>query len=263
MCAYNYCLHSQSAHCAYTYVHRYFFIVGSANIKMIDEYSLEFSALVADIAEILDKSANLNKLKSVCYTVTTPEKSLLFSQRESAEIRASNSVFDVFYHLRSHWRWDSHRLLVTLVKRCESQKALLKLKQFKNKIDYTKKLNEFSDYFCSLHKPLPPGYTRMRAIIEKDYSEFTIKACKKLDKFLASFFGSTTFRPPDYDESTSIQVTWYIPFEAVSDLLSKAHQVKEIFELLSISYFEIDGVVIWNKKWPYSLQVCLHVHMYN
>ena len=51
--------------------------------------------MVADVADILHKSpAVLNKLKLVCYSITTTE--ILFSEKESVAIRASQSVFDVF-----------------------------------------------------------------------------------------------------------------------------------------------------------------------
>ena len=228
----------------------------------MDELSLEFSAMVADVAEILDKSAaNLNTLKSVCYNIATLEKSLLFSDKESAAIRASPSVFDVFYELRGHWRWDSHRLLFTLIKRSRSKEAMEKLIQFQKKINYTKKLIELTKYYQSVQKPPPLGYTRMIAIIEKDYSDFTVTECKELDEYLADFFGSMALCPFHPERSHSIKVTWYIPTEAVSGVLGKAYQAKGLLQLLSISYFEIDEVVIWNKKWL-SLQVCTYVLLY-
>ena len=221
--------------------------------------SLEFSALVADVADILHKSpAILNKLKSVCYSITTTEKSLLFSEKESAAIRASHSVFDVFYELRGHWRWENPRLLFTIIKRSGSREALKKYEQFQNKKKYTEKLSKLASYFQSVQKSLPPGYTRMIAIIEKDYSDFTVKECEELDEYLADVFNSVALPPADYEKSHSIKVTWYIPTEAVSGVLSKAYQAKELFKLLSISYFEIDEVVIWNNKWL-SLQVRMYI----
>ena len=227
----------------------------------MDEMSLDFSALVADVAGILEKSNSLilNKFKLVCCNVATTENSLILSEKESLQMRASKSVFDIFFLLRGHWRWDSHSLLYTLIKRTNSQEAMEKLKQFRDKVDYTKKLNKLSEYFQSVRKPPPPGYTRMRAIIDKDYSEFNVKDFIELDEHLAAAFGSTTLNPPDYKPSTSIQVTWYIPTEAVSWLLGRAYQSKDTFQLLSISFFQIDEVVVWNKKWPDSLQVCVHL----
>ena len=222
--------------------------------KKIHKLSLEFSAMVADVADILHKSpAVLNKLKVVCYSITTTENSLLFSDKESAAIRAGHSVFDVFYELRGHWRWDNTSLLFKIIKRSGSREALAKYEQFQNKVTYTKKLIELASYFQSVQRPLPSNYTRMIAIIEKDYSDFTVKECQELDDCLANAFGSVALPPANVEKSNSIKVTWYIPIEAVSGILSNAYRSRELFKLLSISYFEIDEVVIWNEKW--SLQV--------
>ena len=228
----------------------------SVTVKEMDELSLEFSACVADIAEILEKSANLNKFVLVCCNVTTPEKSLILTEKEISQMRNSKSVFDIFFLLRDHWRWDNHRLLYILIKRTGSREALDRLNQFRKKVDYTMSLNDLSRRLQSVRKPPPPGYTRMRAIIDKDYSEFTLTDCKELDKYLAGAFDGTTLYPPVLKPSNSIQVTWYIPTKVVSRLLGRAYEAKETFQLLSISFFEIDQVVVWNKKWPYSLQVC-------
>ena len=126
------------------------------------------------------------------------------------------------------------------------------------KIDYNIKLIEFC-HVQSMHKPLPTGYTKMRAVFEKEYSEFTLEECTKLNKHVLSAFGNTMVRPPFYEESNSIQMTWYIPTEAAIGLLGKAYQVKELFQLLPISHFEIGGAIIFNKKWPDSPDVCGHI----
>jgi len=225
--------------------------------KEMDKLSLEFSALVADVAEILDKSLknNIEKLKLVCYNLTTPEKSLLINAKKGEVIRACVSVFDMFYELRDHWRWDNHRLLFIIIKRSGSPEAMQKLKQFRSKIDYTKKLSGVHSFFQSMNKSPPPGYTKMEAIVEKDYAEITLQECEELDKYLSDCFGSAGLPPSMCDPSHSVKITWFIPTEAVSGLLSKAHQAREIFQFLSISFFQIDGIIIWNKKWPYSLQV--------
>ena len=231
--------------------------------KVMDDLSLDFSALVADVADILNKPpAVLEKLKLVCCNINTAERSLLFSDKESAAIRASSSVFDIFYELRDHWRWDNHRLLFILIKRSGSQEALDRLKLFEKKIDYTKRLTDFTKQFQSARKPLPPGYAKMIAIIQKDYTDFTLKECDELDEYLADCFKSPTLTVPHYESSNSIKVTWYIPIEAVSATLSRAYQAKELFQFLKISYFEIDEIIVWNVKKSYSLQVCMYVRKY-
>ena len=152
--------------------------------------------MVADVADILHKSPDvLNKLKLVCYTITTTENSLLLSEEENIAIRASHSVFDTFYELRGHWRWDNTRLLFALIKRSGSQEALAKYEQFQNKVNYSKRLKELTEYCQSVQKPLPSNYTRMIAIIEKDYSDFTVRECQELDNCLADAFGSVALSP--------------------------------------------------------------------
>ena len=64
----------------------------------MDELSVEFATLVADIAEILKKSADPDKFKLICYSIIA-EKPLLFSERDSVAIQSSKNVFDVFYYL--------------------------------------------------------------------------------------------------------------------------------------------------------------------
>ena len=219
----------------------------------MDKLSVQFATLVDDIAEILKNSANLDKFKLICDSIIT-EMPLLFSEKDSIAIQSSKSVFDIFYCLQDHWRWDSHHLLSTLIKLNESKDAMQKLNKFQESIDYTKTLNEFSGQFQFMQELLPPGYTRMKAIIEKNISIITLKECKKLNEHLARVLGGATLRPPIYEGSIPIRVTWYICSESVNGLLSKAYEAKKTFQLHAISFFEIDGVVILSKS---SLKVCL------
>ena len=234
-------------------------LILEATASKIKKFSEDFEALVNNILKIMDKPGNLDKFKLVCFCIAT-ENPLLFSKEESAAIQAKESVSKVFDCLRDHWRWDSHQLLSTVVELNESQDALQELKGFQNQIDYAIKLNEF----CQLHEPPLAGYTKMRAIIEKDYSQFTLQECINLDKHLASVFGSTALHPPFYEQSNSIQVTWHILTESVNGLLNIAYRIKEqLFQLFSISFFQIHDVVILNKKWPYLPEVRVCIHMVN
>ena len=224
--------------------------------QKMDQLSLEFSGLLVDVAEILNKSSTLlNRLKLFCYTIENSERSLLFSKEKSAEIYSSKTIFDLFYHLRGHWRWDSHHLLYILIEKAKSQEALQRLSQFEIKIEYATKLKELAVSFQSIYNSPPPGYVTMIAIIDKDYSEFTLNDSKELDEYLARFYGGSTFLPPNIENFNSMKITWYIPTEAVRDVLSKAYEIKEIFQMLSIIFFQIDQVVIWNEKMPYYLKV--------
>ena len=239
-------------------------IVELPTARKTEKWSNDFEILVNYTAKILDKMDKMHTFNLVCCSIIS-ENPLLFSEEESATIRAGNSVSDVFHCLQGHWRWDSYHLLSTLIQLNKLPDALQKLKKFENEIENTIKLNEFSHRFQSMDRHPPPGYTKMRAILEKKYSEYTLKECNELDKHLARAFGNATLCPPFYEQSNSIQVIWHIPKESVKGLLSKAYQAKELFQLLSISFFEIDEVVILKKEWSYSSDVCMqianHVHI--
>ena len=239
-----------------------FWLLGPLTTTEMNQLCHEFATLVNDIETILDKSTSFQEFKLACYNIITAKKFLLFSEKEVKAVKNTKSVSDVFNCLQGHWRWDSHQLLSTLIELNESYDALQKLRLFEAKIDYKRRLDEFSSYFQSMYEPLPQGCTRMMAIIEKKYSELSLKDCAKLDSYLAEALGGTTLRPPFYDESNLVEVTWYIPVESVSRLLSKGYEARELFELLSISFFQIDDVVIWKKKWPYLLKVCTHTYMH-
>jgi len=224
--------------------------------------SVEFAALVADIAEILEvklKPKELNKFKCICTNLASKESSLVFSSQEIARIKACASVCDLFDELRDHWRYDSHFLLYTIVKKSGSPEAMQMLKLFEKKIKYHQKLKEVYDNSQSSQTPLPEGYTKMVAIVEKDYDEITLAECKEIDEMLLSYFGGPALRPPSYGPAGSIKITWYIPIEAVGRALKKAYQAKEemIFKLLSISFFEVHEIIVLNDKWPSLVQVII------
>ena len=94
----------------------HFCIVEDCQVKLlpsISEQSTEFCRLLSEILEILEQlpALNLNKLKDVCFSVTSNDGSLAFSSQEIATIKACTSVHDMFYELRNHWRYDDHPLL--------------------------------------------------------------------------------------------------------------------------------------------------------
>ena len=166
-------------------------------------------------------------------------------------------MYDLFEQLRGHWRYDSHPLLYKIVKNSGSTKAMEKLNAFRNKIKYHKKLKEIYDQSQSSQTPLPDGYTRMVAIVEKDYDEITLGEYEEIESMLLTYLGSPA-RPPLFSPSNSIKITWYIPIEAVGSVLKKAFQAREIdvFKSLSISFFEVHDIIVVNDKWPSSVQVC-------
>ena len=238
----------------------------------ISKQSAEFGTLLSEIQGILEQAPklNLDKLKAICFSLTSNDSSLTFNSQEIARIKACTSVDDMFYELRDYWRYDDHPLLYAIVKRSGSPEAMQKLELFRNKMKYHKKLTEVYDHSQSSQTPLPEGYTKMVAIVEKDYDEITFAECEEIKKMLYSYFGDPVPRPPTYEPSDSIKITWYIPIEAVGRVLERAYRATEKFPLLSISFFEVHEIIIWNKKWPSSAKVLymglyviiIHVHVY-
>ena len=228
-----------------------------ANEISVFEPTVEFGALLSDIQDILEEKfkSNLNKLKTICFNLRSKENALLLNSQEIAKIKACSSVYDLFIELRGLWRYDHHPLLLMMVKKSGSKEAMEKIKMFRNKMKYHKKLKEVYDHSKSSQIPLPDGYSKMVAIVEKDYDDITLEECEEIEKMLLSYFGGPALRPPTYEPSNSIKITWYIPTEAIDRVLKRAHQATEIFPYLSISFFEVSGIVIWNKKWPHSLRV--------
>jgi len=251
------------------YVNSYrIIIVGTSQEKPkpeqldISDPSIEFGTLVAEIAEILQGKikSNLEKLTTVCYSITSKKNSLLFNSTEIANIRACKSVHDLFYELRGHWRYDDHRLLHALVHQSGSKNAMEKLEKYNTKIKYHGKVQDIYDHSESTKTPLPEGYTRMVAIVEKNYNEITKGEYEKIEQMFLGVFGGPALRPPTFWPKNSVKIIWFIPTEVVGSVLKKAYQATEMFPLLSISVFQVDGIIVWNKKWP-TLQVCFNYYI--
>jgi len=227
----------------------------------MSKQSIEFGIVVSDIADILEAEmkTNLRKLTIICCSITSPGPmySLIFTSQKIAKIKACTSVYDLFLELRGHWRYDDHPLLYAIVKQSGSKKAAEKLEKFRNKIKYHQKLVDIYDHYQSTKTPPPEGYTKMVAIVEKDYDAITKKEYQEIERMLLDYScGGPALRPPTFWPHHSIKIVWYIPVEAVGNALKLVYQATEIFSLLSISFFEVDGVIVWNKKWP-TFQVCL------
>ena len=137
--------------------------------------------------------------------------------------------------MEPYWNWSSHRLLYTIIKRVDAPKAVNLLEKFKNKIDYQMKLKYVHKYLRKTKKQAPDGYYKMTAIINKDYSEITLEEGLKIEKFVSDCLGIEQ-ACSDVSESQSIEMTWYIPDDAVERLCSKAFQHKNAFILQSFCF---------------------------
>ena len=212
--------------------------------------------MVADVAGELEKCDNkdINKVKTVCYNLKTPNGKPVLSSDDKEKIKTSNSMFDIFAVIDPHWRWNSHRLLFLIIKRVQSSKALELLEKFRRKINYQTKIKSIYTHFQHSKQPVPIGYTRMEAIIDKDYNDISLDEFSELEDFVHKYLGIIQC-PVEVNQSKSIEVVWLVSIEAVENLCSKVFQYKEVFLCKSLKSLKIGGVDILNVTSQPFLQV--------
>ena len=226
-----------------------------------DDASVDFNAVVFDIANILENAlkhtGDIEKFKCLCYGLTTNDQ-LFFSTAEKDAIRACKTFHELFSEIHRSMRWNSHRLLNTIILRADLPEAATRLEQYKTKINYQIKLRSIFDK-CAVNEKQPPdGYTKMVAIINKDYTQITVGEYKEIEDFLSTHLSELP--PANCARHHSVQLTWYIPTAAVVPLLIKAYQAREYFTLQpTILYLSIAGVMVWDKDSVYSPQVCTYI----
>ncbi|XP_065903617.1 uncharacterized protein [Dysidea avara] len=221
-----------------------------SHIATFDETSSQFAAVVADIAEELNECLHkkLDKIKLVCLHLTTGQHIPILSQEEIHRIQACKSIYNIFAIMRSHWNWSSHRLLFTIIKRVDSPRALALLKKFEKKINYQNKLKDVHEHLKKNKLPHPPGYCKMVAIVDKDYSDISLKEGLEIEDFVSEYLGQA--QPSDSTEEQSIQMVWYVPEIAIESLCAKAIQHKEAFIIESFLFLKIGSVVILDERLP-------------
>ena len=215
-----------------------------------DEASREFDAVLDDIAKELNDSNEVD-LGKISYHLTNGQGVPLLSQEAKDRITACKTICEIFTVLQAHWNWCSHRLLLDIINVVNSPKAQEILEKFEKKINNTMKLKFIYSKFKEL--PVPQGYRKMTAIVDKDYSEITLQEWSEIELTIFQCLG--LLQPPSViNESQYVEVVWYICTEAVDSLKSKALQHKD---LKSFLFLQVDGVVIFNytRKPPLS-EVC-------
>lgn len=216
-----------------------------------DQASIEFAAVVSDIAEILSSSCvgeKLEKVKLFC-THTNDEHNIpIFSQTEINIIKKSRSIYDIFDVIRPHWNWRSHHLLPVIIKRVGSKIALEMLKKFEAKIKYNQKLKEINDMFKRWNKPAPPEYCKMIGIIDKDYDEIVLKDCFQIDNYISEALGQ--FQCIEYNKANSVEFVWLVPIDAIEGLNRKVSHLKEDLKKNLFVSLEIHGVKVFINRIP-------------
>jgi len=226
-----------------------------------DEASMEFGTVIADIAEELDNCAsskqNLENIKIVCCHLTNGYNIPLLSQEDKSRITKCQTIYGIFIVMQPHWNWYSHRLLLIIIKRVKSLKAKEMLKKFEEKINYAMKLKAINERLKANRLPVPQGYCKIKAIIDKDYSEITLGEYLEIETFVS---GCLDLPQPssEINESESIEIVWYISTATVDNLKSKALQYKETFLLKSFISLQVGDVVVFDTR-QQSLSVSMYV----
>jgi len=221
-----------------------------------DETSIEFGAVVSDIAEVLESSCvgnKLEKVKLLCTYTTDKHNIPIFNQKEIYTIKKSRSIFDIFDVIRPHWSWQSHHLLPVIIKRVGSPNALELLNKFEAKIKYNQKLQEINYMFKKWNKPVPAEYCKMIGIVDKDYDEIVLEDCFKIDTYISETLGQ--FQCVEYNKSDSVEFVWLVPVAAVEGLREKASHLKEALKEKLFMRLEIHGVTIFDSRIP-AVEVC-------
>ena len=214
-----------------------------------DEASKEFETILSDIAEELDKCIKENLEKIFCH-LTDGQNVPLLSKEDIHCVTTCKSVYEMFSIMQPYWNWYSNRLLLSIINVVDSVKSQEILKRFKKKIDYTMKLKIIYAKFQERKKlPVPQGYRKMTAIVDKNYSEITLQEWSEIE--LCVFHYLDLPQPPsEIKESQYIEVTWYICMEAVDSLRSKAFQHREDLQLKSFLFLQVDDHDIFSTRRP-------------
>jgi len=231
----------------------------------VEDASRDFSAVVTDIAEILENTMkhSIDKFKCFCLHFTAEgQNQNFFTPKEIEAIKGCTSFYQLFSEANKLWRWDSHQLLEMIIDRTKSEEAAAKLRDYRQKIDYQMKLKLLAEAYQSNNEEPPPGYKNMVAIVDKDYAKVTLGEFKEVEDYLSIHFGDL---PPAkrFKPSNSVYILWHVPAAVVPSLLKKAYRAQESLLVMPILYVKIAEVIIWDKQWGLSPQVsiivCIHI----
>ena len=217
---------------------------------------MHFSAVVTDIAEILEETVKnkIDKFKCFCSNFTAAgQHQNFFSEKEMEAIKVCTSFYQLFSEVNRSWRWDSHRLLEMIIDRANSEEASTKLHNFQRKVDNQMKLKLLAENCKTENEQPPQGYSSMVAIVDKDYAKITLKEFQEVEHFLSIHFGDMP--PVKRIKFGSVHLIWHIPAAVVPSLLKKAYLARESLLLMPILYIQIAEVIIWDKQWGMSPQV--------
>ena len=220
-----------------------------------------FIDVIAKIVKKLEslKHKNIDKVKTVCCNLAYDSDRPLLSANDKKKLKSCKSIKEIFRVMEPYWNWYSYRVLSIILK-VVKPKAVKLLEKYekdmycnKNKLKEAKKVEKFGedmhcyakidynyDYFQSSNVPVPTGYTRIIANIDKDYA---FEDFLELDRLVYIYLGIIQC-PIKVDQSTSMEVTWLVSTEAVNNLCSQIHRFRAVLIHNSFVHLKINSIDI-------------------
>ena len=216
--------------------------------EMPDKFGLDFADVISDIVDELHQSSKhrLEVIKIACIFPTNEKALPIFSPEQVEHIKSSKTICDVFYHIRTHLTWNSHRLLNLIVKKSRSEKAKEMLKNFEKKINYKITLTDLCQKFKEQNMELPPNYCEMIGIVDKDYNEMTGEDYRIIDKFIAEDLGP--YKLVKVEKSNSVAFVWLVPVYTAWALYKKASLIKKVLQAESFIFLKIGDFTVFDSR---------------
>ena len=200
---------------------------------------------------------NLEKCKKYCSTnlkVSDKSRQLVFSSEDIAKIKACTTFEELFDAIIGHLSWDEHSILTYIAKECNSVEAEEEIKKFDSKLALFEGMKMISS---TSKQNFSKQFMKFCVIINKPYSNVTIQEFKKVKAYI--------FRNLETDSIVtvgflallynSLHIEWLVTVQAVSHMIKKAKENKQIFINEKYIFMQIGTEVVIEDK------VCKYIHI--
>ena len=126
-------------------------------------------------------------------------------------------------------------------------KAVDLLKKFEKKINCKMKLKIIYEKFKEKKLPVPQGYCKMIAVVDKEYSKITLEDCLEIELLVTQYLDLPQ-PPSEVNDSQSTEIVWYVSVEAIDSLKSKALEYKEDLCLKSFVSLQVDDFIVFSIR---------------
>ena len=192
------------------------------------------------IRKILEKKCDdyeerLKLCKEFCSNLTIGDSdTLLFSDEQLDKINKCTTFQELFIILRKHWSWKEYSILKTIIATCESKEAEDELDKFEKLMSSYYGMKLISEE-C-LPNELPMNYVKLCVTVDKPYKILTLQDFYELQAFIFQHLDVQKYIALPFIKFlfSSLHLEWYIPMQAVSQIIKAVHQNKGIFIQKSI-----------------------------